>query len=107
MQKPFVVPLGDGQRYQRLVQGVPDSSGIKSGFVTLQPEESVGEHVTESKEEVIILLGGTARISFGQGDSMLAEAPAVVYMPPETKHNVTNTGSALLRYVFVTSPVKI
>ncbi|HNX80595.1 MAG TPA: cupin domain-containing protein [Candidatus Omnitrophota bacterium] len=105
MRKPFVAPLKEGQRYQRLVQGVSDSCGIKSGFVTLQPAESIGEHVTESKEEVIVLLSGSAKVSYGEGQSIDAEAPSAVYMPPETKHNVTNAGTSELRYVFITSPV--
>lgn len=105
MRKPFVTPLKEGDRYQRLVNGVTDSSGIKSGFVTLKPAESVGEHVTEAKEEVIILLSGKAKVSYGDGQSMTAEAPSAVYMPPETKHDVVNIGNDVLRYVFVTSPV--
>jgi oxalate decarboxylase/phosphoglucose isomerase-like protein (cupin superfamily) len=33
-------------------------------------------------------------------------APALVYIPPATRHNVENTGKDLLEYEYVVAPAK-
>ena len=50
----------------------------------------------------------------GQGEALidgLAEqpfaAPALVYIPPATRHNVANTGKEPLEYVYVVAPAKL
>ncbi len=103
--KPLSARIEGEQRYQRLIAGPPDTAGIKSGCVTLRPGEAVGEHVTEGKEEVIIVLKGAASVFCTGTGELCAEAGSVVYVPPQTAHDVRNTGSDLLQYIFVVAPI--
>ncbi len=103
--KPLFVELTGSERFQRLLPGIPVTAGMKSGYVTLQPGESVGEHKTESKEESIIILEGRADV-YCQGRSVFsASRNSLVYIPPETCHDIKNSGDGLLRYVYVVVPV--
>ena len=103
--KAFSVKLKAGQRFTRLLGDSSKMKGLRSGLVTLKPQESVGEHKTEKKEEVIVILKGSAVISYGKDKKIKAIQNTFVYIPPETVHNVKNSGSKILRYIYVTSRV--
>lgn len=105
MSKPFAVRLEGNKKYQRLLSGIPQTKGIRAGYVNLKPEEDIGEHSTDSKEEVLIILNGKAEISCGNLSVLLAEADTLIYIPANTKHNVKNIGKALLKYVYITAAV--
>ncbi len=71
----------------------------------LKPGESVGWHSTGQNEESLVILRG-------QGDALIDgqpkrsfAAPQLVYIPPATRHNVADTGSEVLEYVYVVAPV--
>jgi len=104
--KPLVVRLSGQQRFQRLLPGMPITAGMKSGCVTLQPGESVGEHKTELKEEAVIILEGEAEVDCAGKIIFTAQEHSLVYIPPETNHNIKNNTDKLLRYVYVTAPVR-
>jgi len=89
-----------------LLRGIPQTAGMRSGFVRLKPRESVGWHTTGSNEEALVILSGhgEALIEGQAGHSF--EAPRLVYIPPATRHNVTNTGDTPLEYVYVVAPAK-
>jgi mannose-6-phosphate isomerase-like protein (cupin superfamily) len=78
----------------------PDSRQFRSGYVVLQSGEEVGEHQTESGEELIVFMQGTADASYG-GRIETIRAPAVALVPAHTSHNVTNNSQAPLHYVYV------
>ncbi|MBD3208829.1 cupin domain-containing protein [Candidatus Woesearchaeota archaeon] len=80
----------------------PASRNLKSGRVQLQPGEAVGEHVTESKEELIIVMKGTATI-LKEGKPTTVIAGNTHYIPPETRHDVRNEGKEILNYLYVIS----
>lgn len=106
--KPILVTLKGQEKFTRILSGFPETMGIKSGHVVLRPGENVGEHVTESKEEVIIVLKGKAMIACGNDDEpIIASAHSAVYIPPETAHDVKNMGGDMLEYVYVVSPVNL
>jgi quercetin dioxygenase-like cupin family protein len=89
-----------------LLKGVPQTSGMRGGSVMLKPGESVGWHSTGENEEALVILHGSgAAMIEGQPDIPLAEK-MLAYIPPETRHNVTNTGSEVLEYVWVVAPVR-
>ena len=104
--EPIIIKLEGEGKYQRLLGGEPQTRGLKSGSVTLKPGESVGEHSTTGREEAIIILEGEAEITCG-GEKVTAGRETLVYIPPETPHDVRNPGARPLRYVYVVSPVKI
>lgn len=97
---PFVLPLPDAGAYAPLLNPPTDSSALRAGLVMLSPGAECGEHTTGSHEELIICLDGDGELyAEGLGTARLA-AGYVAYNPPHTRHNVRNTGTAPLRYVF-------
>jgi hypothetical protein len=100
---PLVCPQGDCP----LLKGVPQTTGMRSGFVRLKPGATVGWHTTGKNEEALVILHGqgTAMIEGQAGQPFTA--PALVYIPPATRHNVENTGKELLEYVYVVAPSKV
>lgn len=104
--KPMAVKLGRGSGYQRLLRRSIDSEKLHSGCVVLKPGESVGEHSTDRKEELIVVLEGKARVSLKGRAALYVEKNSVVYIPEGVVHNVRNTSRGLLRYVYVVTPVR-
>jgi mannose-6-phosphate isomerase-like protein (cupin superfamily) len=102
---PVLVKLTQTDEYQRLLEGSPSTSGIKSGCVTLKHKESVGEHITGGKEEVIIILEGEADVYVEGALKFKAGKDSLVYIPPETSHDIKNSRSQNLRYIYITAPV--
>jgi len=104
--KPLVIKLEGKEKYRRLLEDSSQTRSFRSGYVNLKAGQDVGEHTTEAKEEIIIVLSGKAEISCQNQQALTAEKNSVVYIPPETKHNVKNVGRQILRYVYVTTPLK-
>ncbi len=100
-QKPLVIKLESTDKYLRLLSGKPQTKGMRSGLVSLKPGEEIGEHSTENKEEALVILNGEAEISCGKAAAFKAAAGSLVYIPPNTKHNVRNSGRELLKYVYI------
>lgn len=97
-----VIPLqSSGKDVSPVLAGPPESVTMKSGLVVLAPGRSVGKHSTERNEELLIVFEGQGEMNFRGGSKLPVEANTAVYCPPETEHNVTNTGTGLLRYVYV------
>ena len=90
-----------GKNYLPLLSGPPESVTMKSGLVVLSPGESVGKHTTGQHEELLVILEGRGKMTFADGSNLPVEANHVLYCPPDTEHNVTNTGTHVLRYVYV------
>lgn len=78
----------------------PISKRIRSGCVILKKGEEVAEHVTEKKEEVIIILQGRATIIM-EGVKTEVSENNIVYIPENKKHNVINESSEILRCVYI------
>ena len=70
----------------------------------LKPGESVGWHSTSANKEALVILhrSGVANIE-GHPDVPLTEK-MLAYIPPATRHNVTNNGAQILEYVWVVAP---
>jgi quercetin dioxygenase-like cupin family protein len=89
--------------YLQVLGGPPESVRMKAGYVVLAPGKSVGKHSTEHHEELLVVLQGEGQMTFHDGSTLPLKAESAVYCPPETEHNVTNTGHDTLRYVYVVS----
>ncbi len=102
-KKPTVIELNDKKEYQRLIPGPPASYGMKSGRVYLDPGQDCGVHSTEGREEQLVFLQGqgTAHIA---GDKLSVGVGKVCYIPPHTEHNIVNTGTEPLVYIFCVAP---
>ena len=104
-EKVFCTQLKGRQRFLRLLGDSSKTKGLRSGLVTLKPKEFIGEHKTEHKEEVIIIIKGRATVYFGKNSKLKAAQNTLVFIPPETTHNVENSGKSFLQYVYVTTQV--
>jgi len=104
-EKVFCTQLKGRQRFLRLLGNSSKTIGLRAGLVTLKPQELIGEHKTENKEEAIIILKGSATIHFGKNKKLKAAQNTFVFIPCETLHNVENSGSKILQYVYVTTQV--
>jgi len=62
---------------------------------------SAGKHSTEHHEELLVVLEGQGEMIFHDGSKLELRARTALYCPPETEHDVRNTGTAALRYVYV------
>jgi len=102
---PKLIKLNKIKKYQRLLKPKFGSLKIHSGQVVLRKYENVGEHITDNVEEMLIILEGSAEVIIGKKKVIKAEEGSVVYIPPNTFHNIKNIGSNILRYIFTTSPV--
>jgi quercetin dioxygenase-like cupin family protein len=101
---PRTIPLRRASgRHVLLLHGRPETTGMRSGLVTLEPGEAVRPHDTADHEELIVVLEGEGALRVA-GESALAIDPATAaYCPPHRVHDVVNTGRGTLRYVYVVS----
>ncbi|MGD0125055.1 MAG: cupin domain-containing protein [Terriglobia bacterium] len=104
--QPQTIPLRCAEGDCPLLQGVPQTAGMRSGFVRLKPRGSVGWHTTGKNEEALVILRGSGEALIEGQPGRVFAAPMLVYIPPSTRHNVTNTGDGLLEYVYVVAPAK-
>jgi mannose-6-phosphate isomerase-like protein (cupin superfamily) len=87
--------------YTRLV-APPISKVLKSGRVSLAPGEEVGEHVTDRREEILIILEGTATV-VQKGEERLLSAGETCFIPENTRHNVKNRSGSPITYIYAVS----
>lgn len=105
---PRVIHLDTtGTDYQPILNGPPESVSMRSGLVVLSPGEDVGIHSTKEYEEVVIVLEGQGEMQITAGEPLAMGAGVAVYCPPETEHNVVNTGTVPLRYVYVVAKARV
>jgi mannose-6-phosphate isomerase-like protein (cupin superfamily) len=105
--KPFTVELDNKPEYQRLLEGEPQTCGMRSGRVWLEAGKSCGQHSTEDHEELLIFLAGEGVVHVGEDTHLQVNLGKVAYIPPRTLHDVENTGEKPLVYVYCVAPVYI
>lgn len=99
---PKVIILDpDMQEYVEILSGPPETVTMHSGLVVLTPGESVGKHTTGTYEELLVVFEGQGKMLITDGPTLLLEAGSVAYCPPHTEHDVINTGSGRLRYLYI------
>jgi mannose-6-phosphate isomerase-like protein (cupin superfamily) len=93
----------DGSEYFEIL-GKSNAERLRSGLVTLMPGRDVGWHSTETYEELLVILNGCGKLlSKGHADMDIA-CGQIAYNPPQTEHNVINTGPEPLRYIYIVAP---
>lgn len=105
MPTAFVLEINKEHNYQRLIPGFPQSCGMKSGRVWLAPGADCGQHSTEGNEEQLVFLAGQGTAHIGS-DKFAVGAGKICYIPPRTPHNIFNTGTEPLVYIFCVAPAK-
>jgi mannose-6-phosphate isomerase-like protein (cupin superfamily) len=104
---PLTMPLQCPQGDCPLLKGAPQTTGMRSGFVRLKSGATVGWHTTGKNEEALVILHGQGEALIEGQAKQPFVAPALVYIPPATRHNVANTGKEPLEYVYIVAPAKV
>ena len=100
----FVTDLADGTEYQSLLKP-PKTHGIHSGRVYLKPGADCGEHSTGDREEMLVFLSGRGQAVIGDNKVLEVGQGKILYIPPQTLHNIKNTSNQPLSYIFCVVPV--
>jgi mannose-6-phosphate isomerase-like protein (cupin superfamily) len=101
-----VVSLVSVGKELSILSGPPETVSMRSGLILLKPNESVGKHSTGQHEEELVILEGKGEMRFKDGSHLPVQANHALYCPPETEHDVVNTGMTPLRYVYVVASAK-
>ena len=104
-KKPFVIELDDKHEFQRLLPGRPQTCGMKSGRVYLEPGQKCGQHSTNDREEILVFLSGSGKAIIEGSEPFDIGAGKVCYIPPFTTHNNKNTGTEPLVYIYCVAPI--
>ena len=76
------------------------SGRMKAGKVTLLPGEEIGEHVTERREEILLIRKGSG-ILLADGKSIQLKEGDVHHIPEGVRHNVKNQSQGRLEYIYI------
>ena len=102
--EPKKVTLSPEPGYQPLLEGPPETRGMRSGRVVLAPGQEMSEHSTNRNEEILVFLEGRAQVTLrGVGPIDMA-AGEVLYIPPQTFHEVRNRADRPARYIYTVAP---
>lgn len=103
-QGAFTLELNKQPEYQRILEGKPQTHGMRSGRVYLEPGKACGQHSTKNHEELLVFLAGRGELLIGDRDRLAVGEGKVAYIPPETPHDVKNTGTGPLVYIYCVAP---
>ena len=104
-EKVLVIDLSKKAENQKLLDGKPQTCGIRSGRVYLSAGQACGQHSTKAREEILVFLSGRGELLIGQEDCFEVGQGKVSYIPPNTTHDVKNTSTDPLIYVYCVAPV--
>ena len=90
----------------QVLNGPPETVTMRSGYMVLAPTKSVGRHSTRGNEEALVVLAGTGEMKIVGESTLFLQPYCVAYCPPNTEHDVTNTGTDTLRYVYIVAKAK-
>ena len=99
-QNVLVIDLNEKPEDQRLLAGEPQTYGMRSGRVYLSPGQACCLHSTKDREELLVFLAGQGELIIGLENRFQVGQGKVSYIPPQTDHDVKNTGSEPLVYVY-------
>ena len=104
---PCAMDLRAGASGRRLLLGgPPQTAGMRSGVVVLDPGAAVGRHSTGPREEFIVVLEGRGEVVVEDEAPLAVAAGMGAYVPPERHHDVVNAGQGPLRYVYVVAAAR-
>ena len=103
-EKVLIIDLNKNAEYQKLLDGEPQTCGMRSGRVYLRSGETCGQHSTKHHEEMLIFISGQGLLLIGQSNSFQIGEGKVSYIPPHTVHDIKNTGTEPLIYIYCVAP---
>ena len=105
LKEVLVIDLNEEPENQKLLSGEPQTCGMRSGRVYLNPGQACGQHSTKDREELLVFLAGQGELMIGEKDNFQVGRGKVTYIPKQTIHDVKNTGTEPLVYVYCVAPV--
>ena len=81
-QGVFTISLNDKAEYQRILEGKPQTFGMRSGRVYLDAGKACGQHSTKNQEELLVFLAGQGELLIGTDARHPVGAGKVAYIPP-------------------------
>jgi len=97
-------PSGRETRRLAGVAGLP-TTRFAMGHSMLDPGGAIPEH-RHPNEEVYVVLSGTGSMAVG-GDRQEVAAGACVFIPPESPHELRNTGNGPMAVLWVYAPATV
>src|SRR4030066_1789180 len=83
----------DVNKYTEILKP-PRTVTMRSGLIQLKPGEDVGLHSTKQNEEMLVILEGQGQLKLeGRRPPLKISGGQGAYVPPETRHNMANTGA--------------
>ena len=98
----FIKALDSSRKFKRLFGNSNKQKGLAAGLMVIKKGDSVGIHNTENREEILVVLQGKAQVSVA-GKRFILKNGMMLYIPPNSLHNVRNTETRLLKYLYVTA----
>jgi mannose-6-phosphate isomerase-like protein (cupin superfamily) len=106
LKEAFVATLGNNNEYQPILNGKPQTCGMRSGRVYLEAGKSCGQHSTNAHEEILVFLNGQGEALIGQENkSHQVGKGKTLYIPPHTPHDIRNSGKEPLVYIYCVAPI--
>ncbi|MGB9697611.1 MAG: cupin domain-containing protein [Ignavibacteria bacterium] len=96
----------ESTNYQKIFDGEKDSVVFYSGVVTIAPNKAGHLHSTEIYEEMIVVLEGEGQVKITNNRNLDLKFGNVAYIPPNTEHQVFNTGIVNLKYIYIATKSK-
>jgi len=87
------------------VLGMLRAKKLTVGITEVPPGGGLAPHTHEDTEEVIYVLSGTAEYTI-EGKKIPIKPGTILHIPPKVKHEAKNNGSAMMKQIWCTSPVK-
>jgi mannose-6-phosphate isomerase-like protein (cupin superfamily) len=103
-KKVLVIDLNKSTEYQKLLDGQPQTCGMRAGRVYLKPGQTCGQHSTAGHEETLVFLSGQGELLIGEDKRLAVGQGKISYIPPNTVHDVKNTGTKPLVYIYCVAP---
>ena len=102
----FVLELVNNGQCQPILKGQPQTCGMRSGRVYLEAGKSCGQHSTHAREEILVFLSGHGEALIGQNNkSHQVGKGKVLYIPPQTLHDIKNSADEPLIYIYCVAPI--
>lgn len=87
----------------RLVSPTMGSEEFMAGVTIFEPGESSSIHIHPESEEINIVMSGSGVVS-SEGERREFEAGAIMWIPKNTLHQHSNTGSEPLKLAWIYTP---
>ncbi|MBI3321566.1 MAG: cupin domain-containing protein [Candidatus Omnitrophica bacterium] len=84
--------------------------GLRAASVILRPGEAMAWHSTRTREELLMMIGGRARLELCPSPQRSRSVPLrsgqCAWIPQQTIHRVVNRSATKVQYLYVTASAR-